>query len=131
MSADNGIYILKTKDGQYRVADFQAVDNLYYNCLDSSKRDELCPLEVILQYEYTKFTRKYEQALVVAGHILEALPVCEYGIQLITSDKTWDELCNEAKKMAIRITISGIGKASYNYRDLNRIAFGSIGERYD
>ena len=36
MSADNGIYILKSKDG-YRVTDAQAIDNIYwhYTCCDN------------------------------------------------------------------------------------------------
>ena len=38
MSADNGIYILKTNDG-YRVAHLQAIDNIYwwYSCCNNPK----------------------------------------------------------------------------------------------
>jgi len=33
MSADNGVYILKTKD-QYRVAHLQAIENLSWSAID-------------------------------------------------------------------------------------------------
>ena len=42
MSADNGIYVLHTiKDGQYRVKELQAIENLYWNIKE--KREEASP----------------------------------------------------------------------------------------
>jgi hypothetical protein len=42
MSADNGIYILKTLDG-FRVAHLQAIDNIYWwpNCCDHAEIEEV------------------------------------------------------------------------------------------
>lgn len=37
MSADNGIYILKTKD-QYRVAHLQSIDNVSWSIIDGKDR---------------------------------------------------------------------------------------------
>lgn len=106
MSADNGVYILKTKD-QYRVAHFSAVENLYYNQLDKGN-NKLCSLEVVMEYANVKFTRKKEVALDIASNILKHLPICEYGISFIETEKTWKKILIEAKKEARQIINSGV-----------------------
>lgn len=122
MSADNGVYILKTSDGQYRVETFQAVDNLYYNVLHPDY-DDLCSLEVFMQYENTKYTKNYAQAMTIAGDILQKLFVCEYGIQIIDTKKTWATICEEARKEAKEVLAEGIN--NYFSRDkLEKIAQG-------
>lgn len=122
MSADNGVYILKTSDGQYRIATFQAVDNLYYNPL-SPNNNELYSLAVFMQYENTKYTRNYAQAMTIAGDILQILSICEYGIQFIETDKTWATICKEAKKDANEILDTDINTC-FNKDRLVKIARG-------
>ena len=62
MSADNGIYILKTKD-QYRVAHLCAIDNVTWSvidgdwCTDMDKRGKLVPTRVVEMWGNCKYTR--------------------------------------------------------------------------
>ena len=90
MSADNGVYILKTKDKQYRVKEIRGVDYLYrYGSLDSER--------VFEEFKDIKYTYCKANALLIASSILERLPICEYGISFITSDKTWNKFVKDAK----------------------------------
>lgn len=123
MSADNGVYILSTADGQYRVSTFQAVDNLYYDQLRPDNND-LNSLQVVMQYGTTKYTKHYDRALVIAGKILKKLFICEYGIQLIKSDKTWKTLCEEAQQDAKTILATDVKP----YQDITRIRQIANGE---
>lgn len=92
MSADNGIYILKTKEGQYRVIHAQAIENLYHNY------NELIPAQIIEYYGKSKYTYEKNLARGIAFSIARELPVLEYGIREIIVDKTWDQILNEAGK---------------------------------
>lgn len=76
MSADNGIYILKTKD-QYRVAHLCAIDNVTWSVIngdwntDMNKRGKLVPTRVVemwgnckLQEMKTKHLKLHTNGLV-------------------------------------------------------------------
>lgn len=95
MSADNGTYILKTKDGQYRVAHAQAIENIYS---DYSGRF-YDPLEVVLTWMDCRYTRDYEKAMIVAN-AMENRNRTEYGIRIFEYKKTWKHIVEDAKKMA-------------------------------
>ena len=125
MSADNGVYILETKDHEYRVSEMKGVEYLYENILDIYS-DELCSLKTVLAYEYTKSTKKLSTALIVAAKILKSLDVCEYGIKFIYSNKTWKQLCKEAQSEALGLLTREDCKYLHN-KDLKRIAKGEIG----
>lgn len=125
MSADNGVYILKTADNQYRVATFQAVDNLYYNDANNTA-GELCSLQLLLTYGKAKYTKKLEVALKIAHNILKKLWICEYGIQVIESNKTWNNICKEAQKEAKIIITNKDRLWLYNEEQLQLIADGKI-----
>ena len=90
MSADNGVYILKTparpiKDGncyinqhgksEYRVAHCQAIDNLDYS-----------DLYVPLLFANSAVHSENGPALREAVRILDDLPICEYGISFVERD---------------------------------------------
>ncbi len=98
MSADNGIYILKTKD-QYRVAHLQAIDNVYWSAI-SGLQERLVPTRVVEMWGDCKFTRDRSKALDIAHKWANKLTVCEYGVQIITYNKTWKHILEDAKEYA-------------------------------
>ena len=62
MSADNGIYILKTKD-QYRVAHFTNSENMYYSAITGSYKNEIVSSRAVELWGDSKFTRRESIAL--------------------------------------------------------------------
>jgi len=92
MSADNGVYILKSKDG-YRVTHAQAIDNLWYWEEDESKRfKELNPKYLKIYFEDCKVVSTNIEALSEAKKMAieinrQGLPL-EYGIQFIVG---WED----------------------------------------
>lgn len=101
MSADNGIYILKTKD-QYRVAHFQNAEYMYYSAITSTYEDDIVPSRVVELWGDSKFTRKEDIALRLAYRWASRLPICEYGVNLIKVNKSWKDLIKEARTYAKR-----------------------------
>ena len=67
MSADNGIYILKTKD-QYRVTHTQAIENVYweydsrYAYYINERTNKLVPTRVVEYWGGCRYTRNPETA---------------------------------------------------------------------
>ena len=88
MSADNGIYILKTKD-QYRVAHLCAIDNVTWSvidgdwCTDMNKKGKLVPTRVVEMWGNCKYTRNKNKAFEIAHKWDSSLPICEYGVNVI------------------------------------------------
>lgn len=83
MSADNGVYILHTKDG-YRVAHAQAIDNIIYQPDDSGFNLR----QLYFKFERSKVYSKKEahkKAFEIYEEIMndDFCPICEYGIQEI------------------------------------------------
>lgn len=105
MSADNGIYILKTKD-QYRVAHLCAIDNISWSIIDGNwqnndaTRGKWVPTRVVEMWGDCKFTRDESKALSMAHKWVSSLPICEYGVNIITYNKTWKQILKDAKKYA-------------------------------
>lgn len=126
MSADNGIYILKTKDRQYRVAHLQAIDNAYWSAIDGGHQ-ELVPTRVVEMWGYCKFTRDKNKALNIAHKWASKLPICEYGVNIITCDKSWKRILEDAQKYA-RKEIDSIKswhqEGLWDVDELQRIADG-------
>lgn len=89
MSADNGVYILKTKDGQIRVAHSNAINGLF-----DFKGNYIS--EQISRHFGCKYTKNMDKAVKIAEKIRKKLPVCEYGIQFLPyCDKTWEQIIEE------------------------------------
>lgn len=90
MSADNGIYILKTLDG-FRVIHAQAIDNLYW--WDSEMRNEINPKELKRYFGNCKVYDTEKVAQEVAIQMYENIinddycSICEYGICYIKYNK--------------------------------------------
>lgn len=94
MSADNGVYVLKTKDKQYRVACFQNSEELHYDNLTNSYKKEYTSYGLYQKFKDTRYTRNPEIAINIAMDLEKELSVCEYGIQIIHTDKTWGDIVN-------------------------------------
>lgn len=105
MSADNGIYILKTKD-QYRVAHLQAIDNITCSLIngdwscDDKTRNKIVPTRVVEMWGNCKYTRDRGKALDIAHKWADSLPICEYGVNIITYNKTWKHILEDARAYA-------------------------------
>lgn len=105
MSADNGIYILKTKD-QYRIAHLKAIDNVSWSIIDGDwqnnkfTKGKCVPTRVVEMWGNCKFTRDEGKALRLAHKWAGSLPICEYGVNIITYNKTWKHILEDAQKYA-------------------------------
>ena len=136
MSADNGIYILRTKD-QYRVAHLQAIDNVSWSIIDGdwqnkkSTRGKCVPTRVVEMWGNCKFTRDEGKALSLAHKWANSLPICEYGVNVITYNKTWKQILKDARAYAKKEieVIKQSGKENmWNYKlpQLQKIADGEL-----
>lgn len=136
MSADNGIYVLKTKD-QYRVAHLQAIDNVTWSVIDGDwysneeTRCKLVPTRVVEMWGNCKFTRDEGKALSLAHKWANSLPICEYGVNVITYNKTWKQILKDAREYAkkeIEFINKGGKESMWNYKlpQLQKIADGEL-----
>lgn len=93
MSADNGVYILKTKDKQIRVVHSQGINGLFdFNGM-------YIPEQIKRHFGNSKYTNNMNKAIRIAENIRKKLPVCEYGVQVLPyCDKTWDQIMDELAK---------------------------------
>lgn len=116
MSADNGVYILKTKD-QYRVIHAQAIENLYWSHLQGGRMmRELVSTRIVEYYAHTRYTRDFEKAMKVANAIARGCYILEYGIKTFYVNKTWRQIVSEAKGIApIEIETLKNRKGSWKY----------------
>ena len=96
MSANNGVYILKT-DNQYRVKHLQSIDNLYWNN-DGLYCDDMQSEKIINMFGDCKYTHSAEKAFSIALMIQNSLSTCEYGVVLLDAKKSWKEIIKEISK---------------------------------
>jgi hypothetical protein len=99
MSADNGVYILKTKD-QYRVAYAHAIENLWWNYVKRNSEQEMVSTRLVELYGKKRYTKDAETAMKVAQAIAKDSGYLEYGIQILTINKSWKQIVYEAKRLA-------------------------------
>ena len=138
MSADNGIYILKTKD-QYRVAHLQAIDNLSFSIIDGNwqnrkgTRGKWVPTRVVERWGKCKYTRDENVAYRIAHRWANSIPVCEYGVNVITYNKTWKHIVEDAKEYAKKeVEYLKLNKPhGYWFYDLNELQKIASGEYFD
>ncbi|HBN04360.1 MAG TPA: hypothetical protein DD434_01030 [Bacteroidales bacterium] len=95
MSADNGVYILKTADGQYRVKEFSAIDNLNWSFIHF-RPEHYVPTRILEYFGNCKHTYNRDTALNIAQNIYNHLHVCEYGIQTIPINRTWNRIKHDS-----------------------------------
>lgn len=97
MSADNGIYIGKFKDG-YKVIHASAIDNLEYH-----HNNQISGYNWAAVYDYYKSVPLLtkEQAQAKAFELEDTLAIVEYGISTLDfSQYTWNEIILMAKEKA-------------------------------
>lgn len=125
MSADNGIYILKTRD-QYRVAHFQNAEYMYYSYLTENYSNRIISTRAIELWGDCKFTRKESVALHLAHKWEKRLFICEHGVNIVECNKTWKELLKEAKIYAKKEiqAVSNRNERCVDIRMLQKIADG-------
>lgn len=92
MSADNGVYILRTTEGHCRVAHAQAIDNLWYDEKTGRASDYPVDNEMIRIFGNSEVYNTMESAWEKAKEILKELPVCEYGISFIDAEREWPDV---------------------------------------
>jgi len=95
MSADNGVYILKTKEGQYRVITAQAIDNLNWSFIHF-REERYVPTRLLEYFGNCKYTYNRDTALNIAQNIYNHLPICEYGIQTFSINRTWNRIKHDS-----------------------------------
>ena len=124
MSADNGIYILKTKD-QYRIIHAQAIENLWWSYIHKESQDDIIPTRILEYYNDSPIFTDEAKVQKVAFSMLNNFPYVEYGIQTIRVNRTWDEIVNEAKELAPKeieaIKNNNDGRWEYSLRRLEKI----------
>lgn len=94
MSADNGIYILRTKDGQCRVKNICAIENLNYS-EKTGWSNEPIPERIFEMFD-GEYTRDINKARDIAFSMARKSIVCEYGVNEIIVNKTWKQIVREA-----------------------------------
>jgi len=97
MSADNGIYILKTPKSEdrksfvYRVSDLQAIDNLYWD--DKLKQYTVYKDIIIenarLMFDGCELFDDEIEALKYAVKLYKSMSIVEYGIQIIEINRVF------------------------------------------
>ncbi len=102
MSMDNGIYILKTKDGGNRVLHTKAIDCLFDSFENDELGQEINPIRIMEFFGKCPVTRKHNLAMGIAHSMLRTnereCGYVEYGIRIFHVNKTWKQLQEEAMK---------------------------------
>jgi hypothetical protein len=106
MSADNGVYILKLKD-QCRVIYTQCIDNLWWSFVEMESVGYFVPTRIVEYYQHANpmtLDEAREEAKKIADGILsdDFCSVLEYGISTFEINKTWEEIADEAKDIALQ-----------------------------
>ena len=100
MSADNGIYILKTKDGQYRVIHTQAIDNLWWSHIKGELNNQPVSTRIVEYFGEVNPFYNLEKARDIAFNMVKRYVPLEHGVNEIEIDKTWYDILEEAKSLA-------------------------------
>lgn len=91
MSADNGVYILRTKDRQIRVAHLKAINGMF------DYEGKYITKQICRYFDGRRYTKNMDKAIKIAESIKRKLPVCEYGIQILPyCNKTWEQILSES-----------------------------------
>lgn len=105
LNSYNGIYILKTKD-QYRVAHLLNIDNISQSVIDGdwykniNEKRKYVPTRIVEMFGDCKYTRNELTAFKIAHNWANSLPVCECGVNVITYNKTWKHILQDAQAYA-------------------------------
>ena len=101
MSADNGIYILKTKASkgkghEYRVSHAQAIENVYYDVSSGEQWENFIPERAFQYFSEAKVLTDSKTALWTAHTLAETYSVLEYGVSILDhSDQVFQTFTEE------------------------------------
>lgn len=103
MSADNGIYILKTKENLFKVIYAQAIDNLNWSWINGGEiHKNPQPVRLVEFFGKTKATKDVNKAFSIARTLLKRKTkeqgYVEYGINVIKVPYTWQQIRRKAKE---------------------------------
>ena len=105
MSADNGIYVLKTRTPigsntahlyEYRVAHLQGIDNIYYDVATGGHQSDFIPEEAYMYFKECQVIYDGAQAIMYAHKLAEQQVVLEYGVSVLRhEDQAFEEFTDE------------------------------------
>lgn len=111
MSADNGIYILKTASEnpdpakpehglfEYRVAHAMAIDNLYYDIVSGEDQKDFIPEMAFMYFGDCEVFTEMSEAMAKASELAENYSILEYGISVLDhSNQVFEKFTEEQLK---------------------------------
>lgn len=93
ISADNGVYILRTRDPQYRVVETKGIDYIYWQ--DGMLCENPVPEKVYDLWGKCMHTKSLDEATNIAWDIVYS-GEHEYGIKIIKVPYYWREIEGKA-----------------------------------
>lgn len=88
MSMDNGVYILRTGEGEYRVAECFAIDNLFYNNKTGRTMHDPDNHQMVRLFGRSEVFHDEISARTAAKQIESGLPLgCEYNTEIFKTNK--------------------------------------------
>lgn len=93
ISADNGVYILRTRDPQYRVVETNAIDHIYWQ--DGMLCENPVPENVYALWGGCQHTKSQDEATRIAWNMVYDGDH-EYGIRIIKVPYYWKEIEEKA-----------------------------------
>lgn len=103
MSADNGVYILRTKDELFKVIYDQAIDNLNWSWINGGENHKRPQSTRLVEYfGKSKATKNANKAFEIANMLLrkktKEFGYVEYGITVINVPFTWNQIKKKARE---------------------------------
>lgn len=95
ISADNGVYILRTRDPQYRVVGTNAIENIYYQ--DGRLCENPVPEKILELWGECNHTKSLDKATEIAWGMVEDGEY-EYGVRIIKVPYCWKEIVSKANE---------------------------------
>lgn len=101
MSADNGIYVLKTRtedetDFEYRTIHARAIENLYYNVKEGQHGPNFIPEEAFSYFKECQVFYDKSSALIYAHHLEGQQAILEYGVSILDhGEQVFQEFTDE------------------------------------
>lgn len=92
MSADNGVYILKTGK-QYRVKHLTSINRLYWDSATAKTKDTMQPDMIMTLFGDCKYTYDANTAIRIALNVCKKLDYCEYGVVVLDAERSWGSIC--------------------------------------
>lgn len=131
MSADNGIYILKT-GREYRVKHLHAIQNLYWSNVKEACEESLNCARLLDEFHDCRSTRSAEMAIKIAMRLRKEIPYCEYGIQILDTTCFWRDIVKNGIEIVEReMQVLNESYAEGNWRRYEKIRLERLLHKYN